>query len=414
MELLSTKHLVSTPMKQVHLTNSTTHFPVRRRTRTHVSGFRSHIYSKYSDYQDFQSYAKPSRLLSATEANTCTEFSLEKLVKSFNLGQSETLYKVELRTSNLYGSGLTDMNSGIQICVIDENGNSILQRLPASSSKEHHMQSENEVVSDALHFQRGSIDVFTFEGPTLQKILAIWISPESGQWRLGGASLSIICQPQSLPEKSRKSDNRLVGLRYDFITEDIQLGEGSYNSMTELKPCSVTEFSGDNFTVLDESLLQSSSDKTPNISNEESMREYEDLKNTLLLYDTLFIFAGSGIVSFLSSEESVAFAFLTGGISGFLYLLFLQRSVDQLPAPEVNKTEKVGFKKSLGSVMGTVSALALGLSFAAVALKFGSENRAIVLTPKDLVFGMMGFLTCKVAVLLAAFKPMSSSERKIH
>lgn len=183
--------------------------------------------------------------------------------------------------------------------------------------------------------------------------------------------------------------------------------------MTELKPCSVTEFCGDNFTLLRENLLQSSSDRTPNVSNEESMREYEDLKNTLLLYDTLFIFAGSGIVS-LSAEESAAFAFLTGGISGFLYLLFLQRSVDQLPAPELNKTEKVGFKKSLGSVMGTVSALALVLSFTAIALKLDSENRAIVVTPKDLVFGMMGFLTCKVAVLLAAFKPMSSSGREIQ
>ncbi|KAF1002003.1 uncharacterized protein LOC141702679 [Apium graveolens] len=408
MELLSTRHLISAPMKQVY---STTRFHVRRRTRTRVSPCRPLIYSKYSDYQDFQSYAKPSRLLSATEANTCTEFSLEKLVKSLNVGQSETLYKVELRTSNLYGSGLTDINSGIQLCVIDENGNSILQRLPATSSREH-MQSDNEVVSDALHFQRGSVDVFAFEGPKLQNITAIWISPESGQWRLGGASLSIICQPKLLSEDRRKSDNSFVGFRYDFITEDIQLGEGSCNSMTELKPCSVTEFSGDDFTSLSESLLQSSSEKTPNVSNEESMREYEDLKNTLLLYDTLFIFAGSGII-YLSSEESAAFAFLTGGISGFLYLLFLQRSVDQLPAPELNKTEKVGFKK-LGSVMGTVSILALGLSFAAVTLRLGSENRAILVTPKDLVFGMMGFLTCKVAVLLAAFKPMSSSQREIQ
>ncbi|KAK1363136.1 Lipase/lipooxygenase [Heracleum sosnowskyi] len=403
MELLSTRHLISTPTRQLYLTNSTTLFHVRRKSR---------IYSKNSDYQDFQSFAKPSRLVSATEANTCTD-SLEKLVKSFNLDQSETLYKVELRTSNLYGSGLTDTNSGIQLCVIDENGNSILQRLPVSSSKEHHMQSDNEVVSDALHFQRGSIDEFTFEGPKLQKIVAIWISPESGQWRLGGASLSIICQPQLLREESRKSDNSFIGLHYDFKTEDIQLGEGSYNSMTELKPCSITEFSGDNFTLLNESLLKSSSAKTLNVSNEESMREYEDLKNTLLLYDTLFILAGSGIAS-LSSEESAAFAFLTGGISGFLYLLFLQRSVDQLPAPELNKNEKVGFKKSLGKVVGTVSALALGLSFAAIALKSGSENRAIVVAPKDLVFGMMGFLTCKVAVLLAAFKPMSSSQREIQ
>ncbi|WOH10563.1 hypothetical protein DCAR_0730032 [Daucus carota subsp. sativus] len=401
MEILSTRHLIFTPKKSpLFSTNSTR----TRIIRTHESRFRCHLYSKNSDYQDFQSYAKPSRLLSATEANTCTEVSLEKLVKAFDIG---TLYKVELRTSNFYGSGLTDINSGVQLCVIDENGYSILQRLPASTCKEQNMQSDNEVISDVLHLQRGSIDVFTFKGPKLQKIIALWISPVSGQWRLGGASLSIICQPQVLPEEREKIDNSFVGLRYDFTTEDIQLGEGSDNSMTELKPCSVTEFSGDNYALLSERLLPSSSDQTPNVSNEESMREYKDLKLTLLLYDTLLISAGSGIVS-LSSEGSAAFAFLTGGISGFLYLLFLQRSVDQLPAPELNKTKKEGFNKSLGNVVGTVSTLALGLSFAAITVKFGSENGGIVVTPKDLVFGMMGFLTCKIAVILAAFKPMSS------
>lgn len=66
--------------------------------------------------------------------------------------------------------------------MIDENGYSILQRLPATSSKEHLVQSDKEVVSDVIHFQRGSVDVFTFEGPKLQKIIALWISPESGQY----------------------------------------------------------------------------------------------------------------------------------------------------------------------------------------------------------------------------------------
>lgn len=148
---------------------------------------------------DFQSYAKPSRLLSATEANTCTEVSLEKLVKAFDIGQSNTLYKVELRTSNFYGSGLTDINSGVQLCVIDENGYSILQRLPASTCKEQNMQSDNEVISDVLHLQRGSIDVFTFKGPKLQKIIALWISPVSGQYFVQYCgSLNAYCQNDNI------------------------------------------------------------------------------------------------------------------------------------------------------------------------------------------------------------------------
>lgn len=99
---------------------------------------------------------------------------------SLKVGRLESLYKVELKTSGFYGSGLTNINSGVLLCLIDENGDSILQRIPASSSKDHLMQSNNSIVSDVIHFQRGSVDIFTFEGPKLQKIKALWISPESG------------------------------------------------------------------------------------------------------------------------------------------------------------------------------------------------------------------------------------------
>lgn len=234
----------------------------------------------------------------------------------------------------------------------------------------------------------------------------------SGQWRLGGASLSTIYQPQPAPEASGKTEDLLVGFRYDFAAEDILLGEGSDNSMTELKPSLVTEFKGDTvFTLLSENISQSSSTETLTISNEESMREYADLKNSLLLYDTLLIFAGSAIVS-LSSGESAALSFLTGGIGGFLYLLLVQRSVDELPAPESPISNKTG--KSFGSLKGPVSSLtlALALTFTVIAVKFGSGDDIVAVTPREVVFGMMGFLVCKVAVLLAAFKPMSSSPKE--
>lgn len=408
MELLSARHLISTAQKTLPYTNPLTPFHIRR-IGSQARHFHFLLYSKKSAYQDFPGYAKPSRLLSATEANVCTGFSLEKLATSLKVGRLESLYKVELKTSGFYGSGLTDMNSGILLCLIDENGDSILERIPTSSSKDQLMQSNNNVVSDVLHFQRGSVDVFTFEGPKLQKIKALWISPESGQWRPGGVSLSIICQSPAPLEANGKPDDLFVGFRYDFATEDIVLGEGSDNSMTELKPCLVTEFSGDNFILLSENISQSSSTETLNISNEESMREYADLKNSLLLYDTLLIFAGSAIVSF-SSGESAAFSFLTGGIGGFLYLLLLQRSVDELPAPDSTTSNKRGKSyQSFGSLKGAVSTLMLALTFSVIAVKFGSGNDTMVVTPKELVFGMMGFLVCKVAVLLAAFKPMPSS-----
>ena len=74
--------------------------------------------------------------------------------------------------------GLSDLNAAV--CLIDENGDSILQRIPASLIREHSNQLEDNVVSDVLYFQRG--DEFIFEGPNLGKIEALWIGVESGSY----------------------------------------------------------------------------------------------------------------------------------------------------------------------------------------------------------------------------------------
>lgn len=119
---------------------------------------------------DFQEYAKPSRLLPAREVRLWKDASsLENAFASLSSSKSESLYLVRLQTSNIYGSGLSDVNSGILLCLIDENGSSILQRLPAMSDE-----------CDTLHFQRGSVDEFAFKGPNLGRILAVWMSLDSG------------------------------------------------------------------------------------------------------------------------------------------------------------------------------------------------------------------------------------------
>lgn len=119
---------------------------------------------------DFQDYAKPSRLLQAEELRSCTGKSEEEkvLISSCCTDASRSLYKLELVTSSLSASGLSDPNAGILVCLIDENGDSILQRIPASSDIE------------TLRFQRGSLDEFAFEGPKLGRLKALWIGLESG------------------------------------------------------------------------------------------------------------------------------------------------------------------------------------------------------------------------------------------
>ncbi|KAL8058076.1 hypothetical protein ABFX02_04G224800 [Erythranthe guttata] len=357
------------------------------------------VHSKRNSYQDFQEYAKPSRLLRAGEVKLCTDGSFEDLFASPMFGKTESFYKVKLRTSKLYGSGFSDVNSGILLCLIDENGSSILQRLPASSVGSHTWLKE-KVVYDTLHFQRGSVDEFAFEGPDLGRIVAVWISVESGQWRIGGMSLAVIS-----PAENNQESKQLSALQYNFEFEDILLGEKSEASMIEFRPRSITAFSKED----DESFDETNSLGSYITSNEESMKEYSYLKFSLLFYDALLILAGSSVSSFSAGEKAL-YPFLTGGLCGFLYLLLLQRSVDGISTPELVPSEIEGdFGQSLGRLKGPIISLVLGFAFAIAILKYASGDDAVKLTSKDLVFGMMGFLMCKVSVVLAAFKPMPIS-----
>lgn len=129
---------------------------------------------------DFQGFAKPSRLLPSTELKFCTESSEEKIFSSTCLNGDRSFYKVSLQTSNMYGSGLSNINAGILLCLIDEKGDSILQRIPAYLLTKNSAESENMVEPETLYFQKGSVDKFAFEGPKLGEVQAFWISIESG------------------------------------------------------------------------------------------------------------------------------------------------------------------------------------------------------------------------------------------
>lgn len=129
---------------------------------------------------DFQSYVKPSRILPASEVKVYTNASAENLLSSLKEDESKSLFRVQLGTSNLYGSSITDFNAGILLCLIDEVGNSILKRIPVSLMTDHSTESGDITNGDALHFQRGSVDEFIFEGPKIARLEALWVSVESG------------------------------------------------------------------------------------------------------------------------------------------------------------------------------------------------------------------------------------------
>ncbi|TKY60002.1 hypothetical protein E2542_SST17097 [Spatholobus suberectus] len=154
-----------------------------RRILTQNRYLRFAVRAKLSrtDFQDFQSYARPSHLLPAFEVKVYTNTSVENISSSLKEDGSKSLFRVKLGTSSLYGSSISNLNAGILLCLIDEDGNSILQRIPVSLMMDHSTESGDMTNVDMLHFQRGSVDEFIFEGPKIARLEALWVSVESGQ-----------------------------------------------------------------------------------------------------------------------------------------------------------------------------------------------------------------------------------------
>jgi hypothetical protein len=209
----------------------------------------------------------------------------------------------------------------------------------------------------------------------------------------------------SLPEEEVPP---YTGFQYDFPVEDVLLGEGTDVSMLELRPNFVTQLEGtDPVSLFNKEIYDGTLRLSPEISKEESMKEYTNLKFSLLFYDAVLILSGTTIAS-LSAGENTGFAFLIGGIGGFLYLLLLQRYVDGLPGSELITSNKRGTDALFKGLKGPIVSVALALGFAVLVVKYTTgDDIDVILTPKDIIVGMMGFLACKVSVVLTAFKPIA-------
>ncbi|MQM21205.1 hypothetical protein Taro_054241 [Colocasia esculenta] len=352
-------------------------------------------------------FAEPKRLLPITEAKHYTENMLEETLALFKVDESSSFYVLQIRTSSEFGSCLRDLNAAVLLSMIDINGDTVLQRISAvSSDKNFHRTGESESPSERIHFQRGSVDAITFLGPKLEKIEALWVGIESGSWRLNGLRLTIISTSKSSCGPDTTESPYDV-LQYHFQSNDILFGEDGGTSMTELRPQLVKQLSLDELlTMNSDALYLESASSNTEVSADESMKEYTNLKLSLLVYDSLFIATGTAILA-LSTTNEAAYAFAAGGICGFLYLLLLQRSVDGLSASALPSANG-NIEDLVRGFRGPLSSLALILAATAAAAKYGFGDTDLVLTPQYLFLGFAGFLICKLSVVLAAFKPLNS------
>ncbi|KAJ3673832.1 hypothetical protein LUZ60_005824 [Juncus effusus] len=357
------------------------------------------LFAKKSPSQDFQDFVKPSRLLQAEEPKIYSQNTPKETFYPSNLDQSEAFYLLELITSRDFGSGLSDLNSAIMICLIDSDGNSILQRVPPIPNSDPFGEEIGfgSVFDELVHFQRGSVDTVALKGTKLGKIVAVWIGLESGSWRLDGIKLTII---NSISKNEAQSEDlNFNSFQFKFEQNTISLGEKD-SSIVQFKPTHAIELQGNNLKSLFPTISPNS---TQNIqqSKDESMREYSDLKFSLLVYDLALVFSGFTVLMLFSFEKE-SYSFLLGGFFGLVYLILLQRSVDGIPSPDLktggNKTRDFAGKPFL-----VLAFLVLG---SGVVLKYGILKSGFEITASELFVGVAGFWASKVAVLLAAFRPI--------
>ncbi|KAG8089848.1 hypothetical protein GUJ93_ZPchr0011g26881 [Zizania palustris] len=365
-------------------------------------------FSKSSSLQDSVPSVKPSRLLQTDELRIFRNNIPQDIISAVRLDESDAFYMLELSTCREISSSLLDKNSAILICLIDAYGDTLLQRIPAIYWGHSAPGRKGEHL---LPFQSGSIDVATFKGSKLQRIKEIWVGLESGSWRLDNLSLKVIHGPLNTPtDLEATPELKFNGLQYTFDKINLLLGEDGA-SVVVAKPVTVTDLSGVSLSDLQEGQLSSESTASSfQQMKEDGLKEYADLKQSLLLYDLAIVITGFSVFT-LASNDSAAYSFLVGGFGGFLYLLLLQKSVDGLPV--ISSPSEAGNAqptvKGFSGIRRPWLILSLLMVAAAVALKYGAGGDKLELTPVELFVGAAGFLSNKVSVLLAAFKPLQSN-----
>lgn len=414
-----------------------------------------------------EAFPEPLQVLASTEAlaNYSMADSLEEGLCASTLPDlSESIYRVALTTSNNVDSSFSEINTGILLCMIGENGNSIIHRIPAISSAQALSEDTAKTVQrtfDHLRFQRGSVDIVTFRGPDIGQLAAVWIGPESGSWRLGGLNVMVIPPSQSMGNPVDNVENlnsRNLGLHYSFRINDVLLGEGG-DSAAELRPFKMEKLSGNDIWLrpLNPSAFATmETTQAVRRMQQDSLKEYKNLKFSLLLYDAVLVACGTSTAAIAGNQE-ISNGFAIGGVLGFIYLLVLQRAVDSLSEPSSIGTEgypgstnnessleddhirrgsnveqqgknmdmKVStlriknqfqlknerFQDVVSGFRGPLTNLSWAIAILILASRYAPGNVAIFLKPAELLSGAAGFLTCKVAAVIAVFRTIPADWR---
>jgi hypothetical protein len=378
-------------------------------------------------------------------------------------------YVIRVGTSRDPGSRLSE-GQGIMVALIGAEGGFLLRKLEAGAD-------EGEAIAGPAssldrRFENGGTAEEHFCGASIGHIESIWLSPMRGTWRPASASVLVKhaepdkaveenmegCPESNKPheqidylgrrEAERSMDsiqmtghaeeeadtykgtsgNKEPTVLYTFKWSEGLIGEGCEFSAAQLFPEAIQ--TGD---------AASQTSSIPTISDGElaalrasGLAEYQDLKTFLLICTGALVGTGS-VLSAITLGNEVSIGFAVGGSAGMLYLLLLQRTVDQLGNAdmvahgnqlssgttngEVDDQAAGQSENLLSRVLNRVAMIAKGpasrllfvMLLVLVLAKVSGVNEAGSVEPREILAGLAGFLVYKIAVLVAAFRPAKAT-----
>lgn len=354
---------------------------------------------------------------------------------------SESVFEVVLTTSKDFGSGISDVDAGVLLAFIGEQGRCFVHQIPAFVSAEtvdSGEQTQELWVSKPCRqrFDRGSQEPVTFCGPDLGKLEAVWVAPERGTWRMEGMAVRVIPEQLCKDDINMMENSDCKVMQYDFMCEEFLIGENDNNLAVELKPFKVSEIPYDGQLLSGLKFMERRLQVPSAQLRDEGIKEYEALKFSLLGYDAVLVTLGSAIAAAMSYKE-VAKGYLVGGVLGFLYLFILEKAVDQLPAPsqspslasgekefsEKDSVEMVegrsaakldengisfsGKNKSMAGFRGPLAKLSGVLVLSFLIANSLNPTNSWASSKQMLLAGAAGFLMTKLATILASNMPIS-------
>lgn len=194
-------------------------------------------------------------------------------------------------TNTNFNSGISELNSGVQIMLTDKNDNASLHRIEKFSNTSKCIKER---------FTDGSIDnVEVFSN--LDDIKSIWIYPDSGTWKLD----TVYINDDGSNTYSKFECDELIG-----TTKTPALALTS--KTTDLLQCDIGNKSKD-------------------------IEEYNLLKKNLIVTNISLVSLGTLVTLCIHGDITEGKSFLFGGLLGILYLFMLQTQTDLIGSNTSNK-----------------------------------------------------------------------------